>query len=72
MKVVPATLHVVVSFQLIVYSTIKITERGTAMPLYEFNAKQPRKELKNRGKIFFRKMATIRDGPIISTETRKG
>ena len=33
-------------FQLIVYAIIKITRRGTTVPLYELAAKQPKKEHK--------------------------
>ena len=33
-------------FQLIVYAFIKITRRGTTLPLYEFAAWQPKKEHK--------------------------
>ena len=36
-----ATLHITAPFQLIVYAYIKITLRGTTLPLYEFVAKQP-------------------------------
>ena len=41
-----ATLRVAASFQSIVYAIIKITRRGTIVPLYEFAAKQPKKNLK--------------------------
>ena len=43
-----ATLHVTVSFQLIVYAIIEITIRGTTVHLYEFAAKQPKKDHKLR------------------------
>ena len=33
-------------FQLIVYAIIKMTRRGTTVPLYELAAKQPKKEYK--------------------------
>ena len=36
--------HVVVSFQLIAYAIVKITTKDTTLPLYEFAAKQPKKE----------------------------
>ena len=39
-------LHNGLQFQLIVYAIIKITRRGTTVPLYEFAAKQPIKEHK--------------------------
>ena len=37
--------------QLIVYAIMKITIKGTTVPLYEFDAKQPKKE-QTRGKKF--------------------
>ena len=51
------TIHVTVSFQLIVYAILKITTciRGTCttIPLYEFAVKQPKKNLNySRGKKF--------------------
>ena len=36
-------LHDMLQFQLIIYAIIKITKRGTSIPLYEFAAKQPKK-----------------------------
>ena len=42
------------------------------MPLYKFAAKQPRKEHKLWVKEFPSKLTTSRDGPVKSTETRKG
>ena len=59
------------SFQLIVFANIKITISGTTVPLYEFTAKQPKKELELGVKMFLEKSTTIRDGPVESTETRK-
>ena len=40
-----SSLHVAVSFQLIVHAIIKITIRGTTVPLYEIAAKQPKNKL---------------------------
>ena len=39
-------LHDTLQFQLIVFAIIKMTGRGTTVPLYEFAAKQPKKEYK--------------------------
>ena len=44
-KLASYTLHVAVCFQSIVYAIIKITIRGTTVPLYEFVAKQPKKNI---------------------------
>ena len=51
-KLSRSTLHVAVSFLLIVYAIIKITIRGTTVSLYKFAAKQPKKELELGVKIF--------------------
>ena len=40
-----ATLHIAVSFQLIVYAIVKINIKDTTAPLYEFAAKQPKKDI---------------------------
>ena len=45
-------LHDTLQVQLIVYAIIKITRRGTTVPLYEFADKQPKKEYKLGGKKF--------------------
>ena len=58
------------SFQLIIYTIIKITIRGTTVPLYEFVAKQAKKNIEVKN--FRKKLSTSRDGPVKSTETRKG
>ena len=63
-------LVVTVSFQLIVYTVIKITIRGTSTTvfLYEFAVKQPEKEHKLGVKIFLSKLGASRAGPVKSTE----
>ena len=51
-------------YQSIVYAIIKITRRGTTVPLYEFAAKQPEKEDKLSFKIFPIKIKSeYRNGP---------
>ena len=46
------TLHITVSFLLTVYAIIKITIRGSTVPLHEFAAKQPKEENKLEVKNF--------------------
>ena len=41
-------LHYTLQFQLIVYAVIKITRRGTTVPLYEFATKHPKKNINQR------------------------
>ena len=60
------------SFQLIIYAIIEINIRSTTIPLYKFAAKQPKKEHKLGVKFFLEKLSTSREGPVKSTETRKG
>ena len=60
-----------VSFQLIVDAIIKITIRRTTVHLYEFPAKQAKKEPKLWLKNLRSKLNTIRDGAVKRTETRK-
>ena len=45
--------------------------RGTTVLLYKFTAKQQKNEDKLMVKIFLLKLATRRDGPVKSTETRQ-
>ena len=40
-----ATLHVALSIKFIVYAILKITRKGTTVPLYEFAARQPKKNI---------------------------
>ena len=60
--------------QIIVYAItcIKITMKGTTVPLYEFAAKQPKKGHKLGANFFLQKLSTSKERPIKSTETRKG
>ena len=51
-KVGEIHVHDTLQFQLIVYAIIKITRRGTTEPLYEFAAKQLKKQHKLGVKIF--------------------
>ena len=61
-----------VQFQLIINAIIKITRRGTTVPLNQFVTKQPKKEHKLGLKIFLQKLNASSDGPEKSTETTKG
>ena len=60
------------AFQFKVYAIIKITLRGTTIPLCEFAAKQPKKEPKLGVEFSCKKLSTSRVGPVKCTEIRKG
>ena len=47
------------SFQLIVYAFVKITIKGTTVPLYEFATKQPKKEHKLVVKNLYKKLIKV-------------
>ena len=53
--------RVAVAFQLIAYDIVKISIRDAIVPLYEFAAKQPKKEHKLGGKNFLEKLSTSKD-----------
>ena len=60
------------SFQLIVYTIVKITIKDTTISLYKFAAKQLKKEHKLGVKNFLEKLNTSKDWPVKGTETRNG
>ena len=58
-------------FQLIIYVIVKITRRDTTIPVYEFAAKQPRKEHKLGVVRYVKRPHTTCSFRVMSVSTHK-